>query len=90
MDKAEEGDDRMGTYVSSDSTSRFVRFNDYWGRWSQLGVHGDPTVASAEKGEIIFAAAVEGLVDLVDELREWPIAERADMHEQPVQNDIRW
>lgn len=90
MDKAEKGDDRMGTYVSSDSTSRFVRFNDYWGRWSQLGVHGDPTVASAEKGEIIFAAAVEGLVDLVDELREWPIAERADMHEQPVQNDIRW
>ena len=90
MDKAEAGNDRLGKYVSSDSTSPFVRFNDYWGRWTQLGVHGDPTVATAAKGEIIFTAAVEGLVDLVDELRAWPIEERADMHEGPVQSDIRW
>ena len=26
----------------------------------------------------------------LDELREWPIAARADMHENPVQKDIRW
>ena len=90
MDKAEAGDDRMGRYVTSDSTSRYVRFNDYWGRWSQLGVHGDPTVATAEKGKLIFEAAVEGLVDLVDELRQWPIEKRGDMHQNPVQGDIRW
>ena len=90
MDKAEEGHDRMGKYVSSDSISKYIRFNDYWGRWSQLGVHGDPTVATAEKGQIIFEAAVEGLLDAIDELREWPIEERADMHENPTQKNIHW
>ena len=90
MDKAEKGDDRMATYINLDSISHFIRFNDYWGYWSQLEGHGDPTVASAEKSEIIFTAVVEGLVDLVDALREWPIEERANMHEQSVQNDIHW
>ena len=90
MEKAKAGHDRMGNYVSSDSTSPFVRFNDYWGRWTQLGVHGDPTVATAEKGKIIFEAAVGGLVELVDELRQWPVEKRADMHTNPVQSDIRW
>ena len=90
MDKAEAGNDRIGKYVTSDSFSPYVRFNDYWSRWTQLGVHGDPTVATAEKGEIIFEAAVEGLVDLVDELRAWPVETRTDMHANPVQADIRW
>lgn len=90
MDKAEAGNDRIGKYVTSDSFSPYVRFNDYWSRWTQLGVHGDPTVATAEKGEIIFEAAVEGLVDLVDELRAWPVETRTDMHANPVQADICW
>jgi creatinine amidohydrolase len=91
MDKAVEDNDRMGKYVSSDSTMNyFVRFNDYWGRWTKSGVHGDPTVATAEKGRVIFEAAVEGLVGLVAELREWPIERRADMHAGPVQSAIRW
>lgn len=90
MDKAAKGDDRMGTYVSSDSTSPYMRFNDYWGRWTDLGVHGDPTVASAEKGRIIFDAAVDGLVKAIDEIRDWPIEQRCDMHTRPVQKGIRW
>ena len=91
MDKAVEDNDRMGKYVSSDSTSNyFVRFNDYWGRWTRTGIHGDPTKATAEKGRIIFDAAVNGLVGLVDELRAWPIERRADMHTGPVQSQIRW
>ena len=91
MDKAVKDDDRMGKFVSSDSTKDYpVRFNDYWGRWTQTGVHGDATKGSAEKGKIIFEAAVNGLVQLVDELRAWPIERRADMHSQPVQRDIRW
>ncbi|MEW4567042.1 creatininase family protein [Tautonia sp. JC769] len=91
MDKAVEDNDRMGRYVSSDSTMNyFVRFNDYWGRWTKTGVHGDPTKATAEKGKIIFEAAVDGLVGLVDELRAWPIERRADMHTHPVQSQIRW
>ncbi len=91
MDKAVAGDDRMGRFVSSDSTANyFVRFNDYWGRWTETGVHGDPTRATAEKGRIIFEAAVDGLVALVDELRAWPIENRADLHTKPAASQIRW
>jgi creatinine amidohydrolase/Fe(II)-dependent formamide hydrolase-like protein len=91
MDLAVEDNDRMGKFVSSDSTGKYpVRFNDFWGRWTQTGVHGNPTKATAEKGRILFEAAVNGLVDVVRELRAWPIAERRDMHRQPVQSDIRW
>lgn len=91
MDKAGAGDDVMGKYMSSDSTYNYpVRFNDFWGRWTQLGVHGDATPATAEKGEVIFEAAVTGLLELVNEWRDWPIAARSDQHTQPVQAQIRW
>ena len=91
MDKAVSDNDRMGKFVSSDSTGNYlVRFNDYWGRWTKTGVHGDATKGTAEKGRIIFDAAVNGLVELVDELRAWPIEKRADMHKGPVQSQIRW
>lgn len=90
MDKAAKGDDRRGEFVSSDSTSPFIRFNDYWGRWTNLGVHGDPTVATPEKGKLMFEAAVEGMIRAVDEIRAWPIEERRDMHTHPVQKKIRW
>ena len=91
LDKAVEDNDLMGHFLSSDSTGNYpVRFNDYWGRWTKTGVHGDPTKATAAKGKILFEAAVAGLVNLVDELRSWPINKRHDMHEHPVQSDIRW
>jgi creatinine amidohydrolase len=91
MDHAVVDNDRMGRFVSSDSTGNYpVRFNDFWGRWTRTGVHGDPTKATAAKGKILFEAAVSGLLQLVDELRAWPIEKRHDMHEQPVQSSIRW
>ncbi len=91
MDKAEADDDLRGRFVSSDSVyTNPVRFNDFWGRWTRLGVHGDPTKATAQKGEVIFEAAVEGLIAVVDEWRSWPIAERSDQHTGPVQRHIRW
>jgi creatinine amidohydrolase len=90
-DRLSKGDDVMGKYASSDSTSNYpVRFNDYWGRWAETGVHGDATTATAAKGESIFEAAVSGLIDVVDEWRAWPIAERIDHHAGPVQSQIRW
>lgn len=89
MDKAVSGNDVVGRYVSSDSTN-IVRFNDMWGRWTKTGVHGDPTKATAQKGKIIFEAAVTRLIEFVDEWRAWPIAERSDQHAQPVQSQIRW
>ncbi|MAF11684.1 creatininase [Candidatus Poribacteria bacterium] len=89
-DKLTRGDDVMGKYVSSDSTSSYVRFNDYWGRWTQVGVHGDATTATPEKGAAIFDAAVSGLVEFVDEWKAWPLPERSDQHTHPVQSQIRW
>lgn len=88
-DRLSAGDDVMGKYTSSDSTS-VVRFNDYWGRWTKTGVHGDNTTATAEKGHVIFEAAVNALVEFVDEWRAWPIAQRSDQHTGPVQSQIRW
>jgi creatinine amidohydrolase len=91
MELAVEDNDRMGRHVSSDSTGNFpIRFSDFWGRWTRTGVHGNPTRASAEKGRVLFEAAVAGLIEAVDELRAWPIAARHDMHGRPVQADIRW
>jgi creatinine amidohydrolase len=91
MELAVADNDRAGRFVSSDSTGNYpVRFNDYWGRWTQSGVHGDATKATAEKGRVLFEAAAQGLVQLVDELRDWPIEKRQDMHQGPVQSDIRW
>src|SRR5271170_2877914 len=68
MDLAVKDDDRMGKFVSSDSTRNYpVRFTDIWGRWTKTGVHGDPTKATAEKGKILFEASVAGLIDVVRE-----------------------
>jgi creatinine amidohydrolase len=90
LDRAVAGQDRVGRFVSSDSTSRFTRFNDYWGRWTRTGVHGDPRTATAAKGKVLFEAAVTGMLELVDELRAWPIEARSDQHRLPVQSDIRF
>jgi creatinine amidohydrolase len=91
MDHAGKDTDVVGRYLSSDSGGdNPVRFSDYWGRWTTLGVHGDATTATAAKGAVIFEAAVTGLVEVVDEFRAWPIAPRSDQHTNPVQRDIRW
>jgi creatinine amidohydrolase len=90
MEKAVAGNDVVGKYMTSDSTLPHVRFSDYWGRWTKVGVHGDPTAATAEKGKIIWDALLPRLVELVDEFRAWPIAPRSDQHQGPVQSQIRW
>lgn len=90
MDKAVADNDVVGKYMSSDSTSPHVRFNDYWGRWTKVGVHGDPTAATAEKGKIIWEAVLGGLIELVDEWRAWPLGQRSDQHAKPVQSQIQW
>src|SRR5258705_266111 len=46
MELAVEDNDRMGQFLSSDSTGNYpIRFNDFWGRWTGHGVHGDATKA---------------------------------------------
>jgi creatinine amidohydrolase len=91
LERAVAGDDVRGQFVTSDSTSSYpMRFNDYWGRWTQTGVHGDPTAANAEKGALVFEAVVTQMAALIDEWRAWPIAPRSDQHTHPVQDHVRW
>jgi len=40
-----------------------------WNEWSRKGAIGDPTVASAEKGELFIEAAVDSIAELVDEFK---------------------
>ncbi|MBC5823232.1 MAG: creatininase family protein [Candidatus Eremiobacteraeota bacterium] len=51
-----------------------------WSALSQTGVMGDPTKASAEKGEKLLAAAAAGIVELIDEMRAREPAKRQDHH----------
>ena len=90
MDEADATEDVMGAYLSSDSTTPYVRFNDYWSRWTDNGVHGDARAGTAEKGRRIFETTVTRLLELCEEWRAWPLAERRDFHARPVQGGIRW
>jgi creatinine amidohydrolase/Fe(II)-dependent formamide hydrolase-like protein len=91
MDRARSDNDVQGRYVSSDSTSNYpVRFSDFWSRWTDLGVHGDPTSATAEKGRVSFEGAVERLVDLAREWQAWPLEKRRDQHDRKPDPGIRW
>jgi creatinine amidohydrolase len=53
-----------------------VFMTEYWSTVSETGTWGDPTVATAEKGREIIAAAAEELVEIVRELRERPVRPR--------------
>ena len=89
LDKAVFGNDRVGQYLSSDST-KVVRFNDFWGRWTKTGIHGDPTKANAEKGKQMLEIIMKHMLVWLEEYRIWPIEARSDQHRLPAQKDIRW
>jgi creatinine amidohydrolase len=57
-----------------------ARFIQPWSSFTQSGVAGDATVATQEKGERLLAAAIEGLVELVGEIRARPIRAAVDRH----------
>jgi creatinine amidohydrolase len=57
-----------------------VLLMDQWSRFSKSGVVGDPTLATREKGKIVFEAVVAALVDLVREFKTYDRAPSQDMH----------
>ena len=57
-----------------------VRMMEWWSTISKTGVIGDPTVATAEKGKEIYTAAVEGLVKIVQDMKNRPIRKIEDKH----------
>ena len=42
-----------------------IHLMDHWTRFSKTGVHGDPTLATPEKGKLIFEAVVNAFLRLV-------------------------
>ncbi len=53
---------------------------EHWSVLSDSGVMGDPTKASAAKGKKLLEAAVDGIVELIDELRARKAVRRKDHH----------
>jgi creatinine amidohydrolase len=55
----------------------------WWNALSHTGVHGEPTKATAEKGQILLDAAVKECVEFVRELKEKPLPVRWEPSEVP-------
>ena len=53
---------------------------DHWTRFSKSGTYGDPTVANADKGKVVFEAVVDAFVRLAREFKNRPRGERTDWH----------
>jgi creatinine amidohydrolase len=82
MDKArKEMDQPASEFIWSDLTDPGpIRMMDYWTKFSKSGVNGDPTLATAEKGRVIFESVVRNFVRLVREFKNRPDGERVDYH----------
>jgi creatinine amidohydrolase len=53
---------------------------EHWSALSESGVMGDATKATAQKGELLLAAAAKGIIELIDEMRARRPAIRRDHH----------
>jgi creatinine amidohydrolase len=82
MDKAQkEMDQPASDFIWSDLLNPGpIRMMDIWTRFSRSGVNGDPTLATREKGRIIFEAVVENFVKFAREFRQRERGERVDNH----------
>jgi creatinine amidohydrolase/Fe(II)-dependent formamide hydrolase-like protein len=82
MDKArKEMEQPQSEFIWSDLLNPGpVRMMDIWTRFSKTGVNGDPTLARAEKGRVIFEAVVENFVKFAREFRHRARGERVDLH----------
>jgi creatinine amidohydrolase len=58
-----------------------LKLMPWWSSFSQSGVQGDATVATADKGKRLFEAAVDEVVSFVTELRETALPRREDHHD---------
>ena len=57
-----------------------LKLMPWWSSFSESGVQGDASKATAEKGKALFEAATEEIAAFVTELRGLPIPKRRDHH----------
>jgi creatinine amidohydrolase len=53
---------------------------EYWSTLSRTGTMGDPTLATAEKGQVLLEAATDELVMVINEMKQRAIRPRVDHH----------
>ncbi len=82
MDKAvkEMGQLALKYFSWDHPTPAVYAWMDWWSRFSETGVAGDPTVATREFGELLFNATVERMIDLLREFKQIPVRARTDHH----------
>jgi creatinine amidohydrolase len=82
MDKAvREITQPMMKYSHWEGTTPSVyAWMDWWSRFSESGVAGDATVATAEFGRVMFEETVTRMLDVLREFRQIPVRERHDHH----------
>jgi creatinine amidohydrolase len=77
MDRAvDENSYPDGPYAWMDWSDGPLKIMPWWNALSHTGVHGAPTLATAEKGEVLLDAAVRECVGFVDELKAKPLPVR--------------
>jgi creatinine amidohydrolase len=57
-----------------------LKLMPWWSSFSESGVQGDATQANAEKGRVLFDAAVEEIASFVTELAQTDLPARRDRH----------
>ncbi len=82
MDKAvkEMGQSVLKYFNWDHPTPSAYAWMDWWSRFSQTGIAGDPTVATRELGELLFNATVERMLELLREFKQIPVRPRQDHH----------
>jgi creatinine amidohydrolase len=63
-----------------------LSFWPHWSAFTESGVMGDATVATAEKGERFLAAAHDEVARFIDEVARRPHAPGRDHHQTPVED----
>jgi creatinine amidohydrolase len=66
--------DMFGRHLEADRR-RPIHLTEMWSSWSDNGVRGDPRDASAELGQAMLDAGGGELAEIVDELRDRPLAD---------------
>jgi creatinine amidohydrolase len=77
MDKAvDENSYPEGKHAWMDWSDGPLKIMPWWNAISHTGIHGAPTMATAEKGRVLLDAAVKECMEFVRELREKPLPVR--------------
>jgi len=72
--------DLLGRPPAGEGFKSPISLMEYWSTWTTNGVRGDPTKATAEKGEKILDAAAGEIAAIVKELMAREILPRRDFH----------